>query len=197
MTSICVTYRKVEPDTTKKTLKVALRAIDDNNVGTFRVLNRNILPVTYKDKFYNDIKGYPERFKRLAYSGATVIGAVACRLENDPSSEEHKRLYLMVIGVLAAYRGLGVGSQLLEYVLDQASKYHHEVKSIYLHVQTSNEDAVTFYKKFGFEIVETIDDYYTRVEPRSAYKLERTNTTQPPPPEKDYKKKEAKGKKRH
>jgi N-alpha-acetyltransferase 50 len=197
MTSICVTYRKVEPDTTKKTLKVALRAIDDNNVGTFRVLNRNILPVTYKDKFYNDIKGYPERFKRLAYSGANVIGAVACRLENDPSSEEHKRLYLMVIGVLAAYRGLGVGSQLLEYVLDQASKYHHEVKSIYLHVQTSNEDAVTFYKKFGFEIVETIDDYYTRVEPRSAYKLERTNTTQPPPPEKDYKKKEAKGKKRH
>ena len=197
MTSICVTYRKVEPDTTKKTLKVALRAIDDNNVGTFRVLNRNILPVTYKDKFYNDIKGYPERFKRLAYSGANVIGAVACRLENDPSSEEHKRLYLMVIGVLAAYRGLGVGSQLLEYVLDQASKYHHEVKSIYLHVETSNEDAVTFYKKFGFEIVETIDDYYTRVEPRSAYKLERTNTTQPPPPEKDYKKKEAKGKKRH
>ena len=196
-------YRADATPSTKRSLRVSMRPIDINSIGTFRVLNRAILPVTYKDKFYKDVLGYPEEFRQLAYKGANVVGAVVCRIENDPASEEGKRLYVMIVGVLAAYRGMQIGTTLLETVLDHASKYHHEVKSIYLHVQTSNDDAVAFYKKFGFEIVETVEDYYTRVLPKSAYKLERTNKTQPPPPEKVYGKqkkaleaKEEKGKKK-
>ena len=178
--------------TGKRALRVALRPIDMNNIGTLRVLNRAILPVTYKDKFYKNVLTYPVKFRQLAYKGANVVGAVCCRIENDPNSEDDKRLYMMIIGVLAAYRGLMIGTTMLEYILDQTSKYHHEIKSIYLHVQTSNEDAITFYKKFGFEIIETIEDYYTRVEPKSCYILSRKNTPVEPPPEVVIKKKDAK-----
>jgi L-amino acid N-acyltransferase YncA len=59
------------------------------------------------------------------------------------------------------------GSKLLEFAIETAKK--RDVDDIYLHVQTSNEEAISFYKKFGFEIVETIKDYYKRIEPRDCY----------------------------
>lgn len=48
-----------------------------------------------------------------------------------------------------------------------------EVESIYLHVQTSNEEARQFYEKHNFKVVEEIPTYYRQgVEPRSAWLLE-------------------------
>ncbi|KAL0401638.1 UNVERIFIED_CONTAM: putative N-acetyltransferase san, partial [Sesamum latifolium] len=40
------------------------------------------------------------------------------------------------------------------------------IGEVYLHVQTNNEDAIKFYKKFGFEITETI---YTNITPPDCY----------------------------
>lgn len=41
------------------------------------------------------------------------------------------------------------------------------------HVQVNNESAIEFYKKFGFEIVETKNHYYKRIEPADAHVLEK------------------------
>jgi hypothetical protein len=41
------------------------------------------------------------------------------------------------------------------------------------HVQINNETALSFYKKFSFEIISTATDYYQRLEPSDAYLLER------------------------
>jgi hypothetical protein len=41
------------------------------------------------------------------------------------------------------------------------------------HVQINNETALSFYKKFSFEIVSLATDYYQRLEPSDAYLLER------------------------
>ena len=46
-----------------------------------------------------------------------------------------------------------------------------EIQYIYLHVQVCNEIAKNFYLKNGFEIVKTIDNYYTNIEPKGAYYL--------------------------
>ncbi|KAJ8555423.1 hypothetical protein K7X08_012919 [Anisodus acutangulus] len=41
----------------------------------------------------------------------------------------------MTLGVLAPYRGLGIGTKLLNHVLDICTKQN--IREIYLHVQTS------------------------------------------------------------
>jgi ribosomal protein S18 acetylase RimI-like enzyme len=47
--------------------------------------------------------------------------------------------------------------------------------------QTSNTEAVAFYKHFGFEVVETVAGYYKRLDPPDAYILNRNLKTWQPP----------------
>lgn len=64
--------------------------------------------------------------------------------------------------------GNGAGTKLLNHVIDLCSKQQN-ISEIYLHVQTNNEDAINFYKKFGFEITDTIHNYYTNITPPDCY----------------------------
>lgn len=41
------------------------------------------------------------------------------------------------------------------------------------HVQVNNSSAIEFYKQFDFEIVETKQHYYKRIEPADAYVLQK------------------------
>ena len=76
----------------------------------------------------------------------------------------------MTIGVLAAYRGRGIGSQLLEKVEAQAAA-DKDIEYIELHVQLGNDDAVNFYTKHGYTNVELVEGYYQKVSPSSAHRL--------------------------
>lgn len=40
-----------------------------------------------------------------------------------------------------------------------------------LHVQASNEEALAFYKKHGFKLVEELAGYYKKIEPSDAFLL--------------------------
>ena len=110
-------------------------------------------------------------------------------------TKRRRKLYIMTLGVQAAYRGQGIGSRLLTSVLDAATKPPHctnssststsssssssnnvnnnDLGEIYLHVQTSNADAIHFYSKFGFVTREMIRNYYKRIEPPDCYILSR------------------------
>ena len=79
------------------------------------------------------------------------IGMVCCR-------HEGKTLYITALGCLAYYRRNGVGSKLLRHVFKCACL--HNADSIQLHVQALNEDALCFYKSFGFVITDKIRGYY-------------------------------------
>jgi ribosomal protein S18 acetylase RimI-like enzyme len=102
---------------------------------------------------------------------------------------EERRLYIMTLAVLPVYRSRGVGSRLLESVLqscqqlnsgdntaidDGSHRYNEEfyVSEVCLHVQTSNADAIRFYtERFGFTRGELIRNYYVRVDPPDCYFL--------------------------
>ncbi|KAG5440230.1 hypothetical protein PCANB_001800 [Pneumocystis canis] len=101
---------------------------------------------------------------KLAYFNDVCVGCIRCQLENE-------KLYLMTLGVLAAYRCLGVGQKLLDHILEYAQKLN--VKSIYLHVWTENKDAIEWYTKRDFRILEILPNYYTKIQPSTAYVLSR------------------------
>lgn len=58
------------------------------------------------------------------------------------------------------------------------------------HVQISNESAIDFYQKFGFEIIETKKNYYKRIEPADAHVLQKSLRSPCEPPAGDLQKAE-------
>jgi len=185
---------ELKPKDGKKTLKVRFANITKDNLGQFRRLNLSIFPVRYPDKFYRDIlKGdCDNELVRLAYHSDMLVGAVAGRLEDsagnvlqpdtkkgkpakntDPGNP--KRLYIMTLGVLQPYRGMGVASQLLQHLVHYV-KSCTAVNAIYLHVQLGNQVALDFYSSFQFKVVDTLKGYYKRIEPADCYIVERKFT---------------------
>jgi ribosomal protein S18 acetylase RimI-like enzyme len=57
-------------------------------------------------------------------------------------------------------------------IIDWVAK-RSDISEIYLHVQTNNDDAHSFYRKFGFAVTSTVEKYYQRIEPTSANILTR------------------------
>uniref|UniRef100_A0A8C7YSL6 N-alpha-acetyltransferase 50 n=1 Tax=Oryzias sinensis TaxID=183150 RepID=A0A8C7YSL6_9TELE len=66
-----------------------------------------------------------------------------------------------------------LGTKMLNHVLNICEK-DGTFDNIYLHVQISNESAIDFYQKFGFEIIETKKNYYKRIEPADAHVLQKS-----------------------
>jgi N-alpha-acetyltransferase 50 len=94
----------------------------------------------------------------------------------------------MTLAVLAAYRGRGIGSDLLQSVLDYCAQQQQQqqrgstlrdgaveaspIVEIALHVHISNNDAIRFYtEKFGFVRGELVENYYRRIDPPHCYLL--------------------------
>ncbi|CAI9289394.1 unnamed protein product [Lactuca saligna] len=147
-----------------RAVSISLDGVRDKNLMQLKKLNSVLFPVRYNDKYYADALASGE-FTKLAYYNDICVGSIACRLEKKETGVV--RVYIMTLGVLAPYRGLGIGTKLLNHVLELSQKQN--IGEIYLHVQTNNEDAISFYKKFGFEITETIKNYYTNITPPDCY----------------------------
>ncbi len=140
--------------------RIELGDVTPHNIKQLKRLNQVIFPVSYNDKFYKDVLEVGELAK-LAYFNNIAVGAVCCRVDY---SQNQKRLYIMILGYLAPYRRLVIGTKMLNHVLNICEK-DGTFDNIYLHVQISNESAIDFYQKFGFEIIKTKNNYYKRIEP--------------------------------
>jgi len=149
--------------------RIDLGHVTPHNIKLLRKVNSVVFPVSYHDKFYKDVLEAGELAK-LAYYNDIVVGAVCCRVDN--SGPGGRKLYIMTLGCLAPYRRLGIGTLMLEHVLNYVEK-DGGFSSIFLHVQVNNDSAIDFYKKFDFHIVETKEQYYKRIEPADAHVLEK------------------------
>lgn len=149
---------------------IELGDITPHNIKQLKILNSVVFPVSYNDKFYKDVLEVGELAK-LAYYNDIVVGAVCCRI--DTTTEGARRMYIMTLGCLGPYRRLGIGTVMLKHVLNFCEN-DGNIDNLYLHVQVNNESAIEFYKHFGFEIIETKEHYYKRIEPAEAHVLQKT-----------------------
>mmetsp|Transcript_47671 Transcript_47671/g.57723 ORF Transcript_47671/g.57723 Transcript_47671/m.57723 type:complete len:169 (+) Transcript_47671:239-745(+) len=161
----------------EKPLNVGFGVINEQNVEQLRKLNSSCFPVSYNDAFYREVvQQQNEDLSKFAYWNGFIIGAVCTRVESSVDRPGRRRLYIMTLGVLAAYRNRGVGSKLIASVLEYFDQNKNgelsDVDEITLHVQTSNVDAMNFYiKGFGFEKGEMVKNYYKRIDPPDCFVL--------------------------
>ncbi|KAF0752034.1 hypothetical protein AaE_006182 [Aphanomyces astaci] len=174
-------------------LPIEFGPITTQNVGVLRVLNQVIFPVRYTDSFYTDIVSTPRELSKFGYVNGMIVSSICCRVEATPDGLD--RVYIMTLGVLEPYRklklgesihdrrhvprfmgrlmrGLHTGGALLDSVLAHCERTHMD--HIYLHVQTSNADAIRFYTTHGFRITQTIYNYYRNISPPDCYILARS-----------------------
>lgn len=69
----------------------------------------------------------------------------------------------MTLAVLSAYRGYGIGKQLVEHIIKYAKTT--SVKEIYCHVWVGNEEAMAWYERVGFTKCELVAGYYRKMDP--------------------------------
>jgi ribosomal protein S18 acetylase RimI-like enzyme len=159
----------------KLALRVKLDCVRDNNIEQMKLLNATIFPVKYQEKFYRDCVACGD-VTQLAYDNDVLVGAIACRLEAKEGGKA--KLYIMTLGVLAPYRGEGVGALLLKHSLSVALE-DPNIEEAYLHVQTNNDGAIRFYEREGFQVTEMIKNYYKRIDPPDCYILHKWLVTPP------------------
>ena len=70
----------------------------------------------------------------------------------------YERMEVDNILVKEEYRGRGIGTKLMSYLVSEA--IHHKVINITLEVRVSNIRAINLYKKFGFREVALRKYYY-------------------------------------
>ncbi|KAF8332077.1 N-acetyltransferase NAT13, partial [Cantharellus anzutake] len=153
-----------------------------NNIGTVRKLNSVIFPVRYAERFYKTILNPDlEEFCKLIYFNDIPVGTTCSRIETGSAADSKagSTLYMMTLGILAPYRNYSAGTMALKEIIEAASTYSYpssqppSVERIQLHVQTNNVDARRFYEKHGFKVVKQVEGYYKKIEPKSAWLLER------------------------
>jgi len=171
----------------RKKVTPVLQQVTKYNIDDLRKVYISTFPLSYNSEFYNDIiNTYPKGLSRVATYHNIVVGGICCRLEkkslkdmrhNIPTTNQHLTLtqqinqlnslkllntyscYIMAIAVLEPYQNLSIGSKLISYIIKYCEK-DKSISSINLHVHVKNENAIKFYKKFGFYQKDFIRNYY-------------------------------------
>lgn len=159
-------------------VKIVFGPVNRNNINSLKKLNNVCLPVNYSKKFYEAVLDTQEDLTKFAYVKGIPVGAICCRIEVDEKDASSRKLYIMTLVVLAAYRRQGIASRLLRSALEATvKKITPSVSSVYLHMQTTNTTAIKFYETFGFSIERTIENYYKRIDPPHCHVLSKTLET--------------------
>ncbi|PNH07684.1 N-alpha-acetyltransferase 50 [Tetrabaena socialis] len=151
----------------KRELSVSFDIVREKNLEQLKLLNNVIFPIKYADEIYRQCMASGE-LTQLAYHNDVLVGAVAVRCEKQPNGKA--KAYIAMLGVLAPYRSFGIGSKLLHRSLSMCFQ-DPNIEEAYAHVQVGNDEAVRFYQRQGFEVGETVRDYYKKLSPPDALTL--------------------------
>jgi ribosomal-protein-alanine N-acetyltransferase len=120
------------------------------------------LPENYTDFFFVDLhQRFPETFI-VAEDNGEVVGYIMCRMELGLSNFGFKGLvkkgHIVSVAVLPQYRRKGIGEALVSKAMEGMRLYN--AKQCFLEVRVTNTQAISLYKKLGFQVTRTIHGYY-------------------------------------
>ena len=121
-------------------------------------------------------------FKKDAFFKNSILNLIInntffFKLINDDNSNEivgfiiviqdqEYRVNLINLLISKQYQNKGYGSHLLKYTLNKIKEMNN-IEVIVLNVNSKNKVAIWLYQKFGFQIVQKIENYYRQK--KSAY----------------------------
>ena len=143
--------------------------VDAKGVALVRQLNDQVIPVRYDDEYYEDLlKSDHMTFLALCSGRSVCAGGISCRrqsIHNRPGA------YILSLAVAPRFRGNGVATQLLRTLVEKAIS-NLNIHVLALHTQVNNATAIHLYQKQGFEILNTVVNYYVPdVLPRDAFAM--------------------------
>lgn len=133
-----------------------------NDLRSVVHINMVCLPENYTDFFFIDLhQRFPETFI-VAEENGEVVGYIMCRMELGLSNFGFKGLvkkgHIVSVAVLPQYRRKGIGEALVTKAIEGMRLYH--AKQCFLEVRVTNTQAISLYKKLGFQVTRTIHGYY-------------------------------------
>jgi len=140
-----------------------IRVFTTDDLERVMHINKTCLPENYTTYFYRDLyQRYPETFL-VAESDGEIQGYILCRIEKGFSKVGRmlpvRLCHIVSIAVLADYRRMGMGSNLLVEAMKQSVK-HYDASECYLEVRVSNDAAIELYNKLEFMKVKKNYGYY-------------------------------------
>lgn len=133
-----------------------------NDLRSVVHINMVCLPENYTDFFFIDLhQRFPETFI-VAEENGEVVGYIMCRMELGLSNFGFKGLvkkgHIVSVAVLPQYRRKGIGEALVTKAIEGMRLYN--AKQCFLEVRVTNTQAISLYKKLGFQVTRTIHGYY-------------------------------------
>jgi ribosomal-protein-alanine N-acetyltransferase len=133
-----------------------------NDLASVTQINQTCLPENYTDIFFVDLfRRHPETFV-VAEEDGKIAGYIMCRVEVGLSSIGLsglvKKGHVVSVAVLPEHRRKGIGEALVTQAMAGMRKYN--AKQCFLEVRVTNQEAISLYKKLGFEVTRTIHGYY-------------------------------------
>ncbi|KAK1572890.1 uncharacterized protein LY79DRAFT_673938 [Colletotrichum navitas] len=166
----------------------AIRPVGDRDLQPLRRINSLLLPVAYPETFYAAALTGPLS-RVITWSDPStpgveqVVGGVVSRVEpspfppTSPGARSEHALYIQSLGLLSPYRSYGLATATIDHLVAAATALSPEInlRYVYAHVWTDNEEGMHWYTARGFERYgEPLLGYYTKLRPDSAWIVRRT-----------------------
>jgi len=139
-----------------------IRRFKPTDLERIMYINQLCLPENYSSSFFLDLyERFPKAFV-VAEENGEIIGYAMCRIERSIPSFRFtslaKKGHLISIAVLPKYQHQGIGQALMQEIMKAMLDY--EAKECYLEVRVTNTSAINLYKRLGFQVARTLQNYY-------------------------------------
>jgi ribosomal-protein-alanine N-acetyltransferase len=140
----------------------SIRQATSDDIPAVIGVNIQTLPEHYSDYFYYEVLNeHPQTFLVAELKG-DIVGYIMCRIELGLSLLKRfgiaRKGHVISVAVLKSHRGKGLGSRMIEHVLEEMRK--GSCRECYLEVRVSNLDAIALYNKLSFKTTGTLQGYY-------------------------------------
>jgi len=153
---------------------VLFQVSSPQDIDQVKILCRDWFPIEYPDTWYQEITSNPRFFSLAATLNGTIIGLIVAETkELGQLAKEDRSLlascfrsgtkvgYILSLGVSQQFRKQGIASLLLDQLISHlTSEQFSQVKALYLHVLTTNTQAISFYEHRGFQVHSFLPYYY-------------------------------------